>query len=175
MFWLESLIHSDVLGIAPTITHSHHKCSITFIHVYSWFTWVYFLDNKSEVFYAFKKFHALIENPFSKSIKILRFHSNEGGEGNTLLIISKVSYKIKASSIISPKTSPYTHQQNGVAKWISGSQTFVVRRLCRKNWMHLKRKIILFDVPLTPSQLIALHFVLSQRFYMKGTFHFCMW
>lgn len=36
----------------------------------------------------------------------------------------------------------------------------------------LKRKFILFDVPLTSNPLIVLHFVLSQRFYMKGTFHF---
>lgn len=44
----------------------------TFIDDYSRCTLVYFLHTKSEVFDAFKTFLKLIDNQFSKSIKILR-------------------------------------------------------------------------------------------------------
>ena len=72
------LIHTEVWGIAPYVSHSHHKYFVTFIDDYSRFTRVYFLNAKSDVFNAFKKFLALIENQFAKSIKTLRLDS--GGE-----------------------------------------------------------------------------------------------
>lgn len=37
------IIHSDVWGVAPVISHSHYKYFVTFIDDYSRFTWVYFL------------------------------------------------------------------------------------------------------------------------------------
>ena len=41
-------------------------------------TWIYFMNNKDEVFSKFKEFKALIENHTKKKIKTLR--SNNGGE-----------------------------------------------------------------------------------------------
>ena len=66
------LINTYVWGIAQYVSHSHHKYFVTFIDDHSRFTWVYFLNAKSNAFNAFKKFLALIENQFAKSIKILR-------------------------------------------------------------------------------------------------------
>lgn len=37
------LIHSDVWGIAPVISHNQYKYFVTFIDDYNQFTWVYFL------------------------------------------------------------------------------------------------------------------------------------
>jgi len=72
------VIHSDVWGISPVISHAHFKYFVTFIDDYSRFTWVYFLRSKSEVFSIFKKFLAYVETQFSTCIKILR--SDSGGE-----------------------------------------------------------------------------------------------
>jgi len=55
------IIHSDVWGPTPIISHAHYKYFVTFIDDYSRFTWVYFLRSKSEVFYVFKSFFAYIE------------------------------------------------------------------------------------------------------------------
>ena len=72
------LIHSDVWGISPVISHSLYKYFVTFIDDHIRFTWTYFLKEKSEVFDAFKTFLAYVENHFSTCIKTLC--SNSGGE-----------------------------------------------------------------------------------------------
>ena len=72
------IIHSDVWGIAPVVSHAHYKYFVTFIDDFSRFTWVYFLRAKAEVFPVFKRFLALLETQFSASIKVL--HSDSSGE-----------------------------------------------------------------------------------------------
>jgi hypothetical protein len=47
------IIHSDVWGIAPVVSHAHYKYFVTFIDDFSCFTWVYFLRAKAEVFFNF--------------------------------------------------------------------------------------------------------------------------
>jgi hypothetical protein len=54
------IIHSDVWGIAPVISHAQYKYFVTFIDDYSCFTWIYFLRTKAEVFTAFQTFLAYI-------------------------------------------------------------------------------------------------------------------
>lgn len=73
------LIHSDVWGIAPHITHGSYEYFVTFIDDFSRFTWIYLLYSKSVVLAAFKIFVTYVKNQFSKCIKILRSDS-EGGE-----------------------------------------------------------------------------------------------
>ena len=72
------MIHSDVWGISPIISHANYKYFVTFIDDYSKYTWIYFLRSKSEVFSVFKTFVAYIETQFSSNIKVLR--SDSGGE-----------------------------------------------------------------------------------------------
>ena len=72
------LVHSDVWGVAPIVSHSQYKYFVTFIDDYSRFTWVYFLHAKSEVFDVFKKFLNYVQNQFSTCIKVLR--TDSGGE-----------------------------------------------------------------------------------------------
>ena len=55
------LIHSDVWGIAPVVSHAHYKYFVTFINDFSRFTWVYFLRAKGEVISVFQRFLALLE------------------------------------------------------------------------------------------------------------------
>ena len=72
------LIHSDVWGIAPIVSHAHYKYFVAFIDDFSRFTWVYFLRAKGEVFSVFQLFLALLETQFSAIIKVLR--SDSGGK-----------------------------------------------------------------------------------------------
>ena len=72
------IIHSDVWGPSPILSHAHSKYFVTFIDDYSRFTWVYFLRSKSEVLSVFKTFLAYVETQFSTGIKVLR--SDSGGE-----------------------------------------------------------------------------------------------
>ena len=51
---------------------------LTFIDKFSRHYWVYLLKLKSEVFYQFKVFKALVENQFGMRLKILRY--DNGGE-----------------------------------------------------------------------------------------------
>ena len=55
------LIHSDVCGPMPSISLSGYEYYVTFINYSSRNTWIYFLNNESEVFKKFKEFKALIE------------------------------------------------------------------------------------------------------------------
>lgn len=52
------LIHSDLWGMAPVISHANYKYFVTFIDDYTCFTWVFFLRSNNDVFTAFKFFHA---------------------------------------------------------------------------------------------------------------------
>jgi len=55
------VIHTDVWGIAPVISHEHYKYFVIFIDDFTRFTWVYFLRSKSEVFSMFKALLSLVE------------------------------------------------------------------------------------------------------------------
>ena len=50
------LIHTDVWGIAPTLSRMGFKYYVTFIDDHCRYTWIYFLRLKSEVFKTFKNF-----------------------------------------------------------------------------------------------------------------------
>ena len=57
---------------------SQSKYALTFIDEFSKYCWVYLLKNKSEFFYLFKFFRALVENQSRRKLKILI--SDNGGE-----------------------------------------------------------------------------------------------
>ena len=71
-------IHSDIYGPFPHMSMSQDKYVLTFIDDFSRYFWAYFLKLKSEVFYHFKVFKALVENQSERKLKILRYH--DGGE-----------------------------------------------------------------------------------------------
>ena len=54
------IIHSDVWGISPIVSHACYKYFVTFIDDYNRFTWVYFLRSKAEFFSVFLSFVALL-------------------------------------------------------------------------------------------------------------------
>ena len=72
------LFHSDISGPFPHMSMSQSKYALTFIDDFSRYCWVYFLNNKSEVFDLVKVFKALVENQSRRRLNILR--SDNGGE-----------------------------------------------------------------------------------------------
>ena len=58
------MIHSDLWGMSPIISHANYKYFVIFIDDYSRFTWIYFLRSKDEVFPTFKVFHAYVQTQF---------------------------------------------------------------------------------------------------------------
>jgi len=66
------LIHSDISGMMPVNSLGGYLYYLTFTNDYSCKTWIYFLENKDEVFTSFRHFKAMIENQSMNKIKILR-------------------------------------------------------------------------------------------------------
>eukprot|EP00253_Pinus_taeda_P014195 PITA_14195 len=83
---------------------------LTFIDDFTRKTWVYFLNNKSEVFEKFRNFKELVENQSGLYIKVLR--TDRGGE-----YISKEFLRFcRENGIHKQFTARYTPQRNGVAE-----------------------------------------------------------
>ena len=104
------IIHSDVWGITPVISHTNIKYFVTFIDDHSRFTWVYLLHSKSKAFDDFQKFMAYVDNQFSTRIKV--FRSDSGGE----YMSHQFQTYLQKHGILSQRSCPYTSQQNGVAE-----------------------------------------------------------
>ena len=86
------------------------KYVLTFIDDFSRYGWVYFLKLEFEVFDHFKVFKALVENQSGRRLKILR--SDNGGE----YVKSEFINYCEDAGIQMQHDTPYTPQQNGVAK-----------------------------------------------------------
>lgn len=76
------LVHSDICGPINPSSNGGKRYIIAFIDDYSQKSWVYFLQEKSETFIAFKSYKAFIEKEASNPIKILRTE-DRGGEYNS--------------------------------------------------------------------------------------------
>ena len=94
----------------PSTSLSGYEYYVTFIDDYSRKTWIYFLNNKSEVFRKFKEFKALIENLSEKRVKTLRTY--KVGEYTS----EEFEEFCKEAGIKRELTTPYNPQHNGVAE-----------------------------------------------------------
>ncbi|MCO5614245.1 hypothetical protein L7F22_068525 [Adiantum nelumboides] len=95
----------------------------TFIDDFSWYTTVYFLKNKSQLFSYFKEYCASAQRQHDVPIQALQ--SDNGGEyvSNALLRFCK------AEGIKHQVTIPYTPQQNGVAERKNGTLVAAARAM----------------------------------------------
>ena len=73
-----ALVHSYLCGPMETVSFEKTHYFLTFIDDYSRNIWVYFLQEKSEVFSHFLEFKALVEN--KSGLKILTLRTDNGGE-----------------------------------------------------------------------------------------------
>jgi transposase InsO family protein len=117
------IIHIDVWGVSPIISHAQYKYFVTFIDDFSRFTWIYFLRSKADVFSTFQAFVVFVENQFSAHIKILR--SDSGGE----YMSKEFQEYLKNKGILSQRSCLYTPRQNGVTERKNRHLLDVVRTL----------------------------------------------
>ena len=72
------VVHTDVWGPAKTTSMGGCRFYVTFIDDHTRKVWVYFMQEKSEVFTHFQSFKAMVEKQTGRYIKCLR--SDGGGE-----------------------------------------------------------------------------------------------
>ena len=104
------LVHSYVCGPISSPSLSGHLYYVLFIDDFSRKAWIYFMKAKSETFYKFQEFKALVEDQTSRHIRALR--SDNGGyfESNAF------NEFCSDVGICRQLTVPYNPQQNGVAE-----------------------------------------------------------
>ncbi|KAJ3676869.1 hypothetical protein LUZ60_002593 [Juncus effusus] len=100
------LVHSDVWGPAPVLSHSGARYFVHFTDDYSRYTWIYFLSSKDQVPQVFNLFKAQAENLLSCSIKTLQ--TDGGTEFKPIARLHP--------SISHITTCAYTPEQNGLAE-----------------------------------------------------------
>ena len=106
------LVHINLWGPAPQNSVNGYKYYVLFVDHFTFFTWLYLLKNKSEVFSKFLIFKALVENQFSTTIKTLRSDGGGGGEYTSKDFTSYIAFHGIAHQI----SCPYTPQQNGLVE-----------------------------------------------------------
>ncbi|KAG8492349.1 hypothetical protein CXB51_009664 [Gossypium anomalum] len=104
------LVHSDICGPMKSTSLNDSKYFVLFIDDLTRFCWVYFMKHKSEVFEAFSKFKALVENQSSCKIKALR--TNNGTE----YLSERFQKLCEHAGIHHQLTTVYTPQQNRVCE-----------------------------------------------------------
>jgi transposase len=118
-------VHNVVFGTVSIPSLGKPVYYVSFIDEFSRNTWIYFLRNKSKVFYRFKEFKALVENQTEKIIKVLRMNNDGDLCGNEF----KDFYK--KCGIERHKTTPYTPQHNGVVERMN--KTLMEKARCMLN------------------------------------------
>jgi transposase InsO family protein len=100
----------DLLGPIAYISIGGNKYDLFIVDDYSRFTWVFFLQDKSETQEVLKKFLKRAQNEFDAKVKKIR--SNNG----TKFKNTQLEDFLDEEGIKHEFLAPYTPQQNGVAE-----------------------------------------------------------
>jgi histone deacetylase 1/2 len=95
---------SDVWGPTPS-SYNNHSYYVSFIEDYSEFTWIYLLENYSEVYQVFLNFQKYVERKFDR--KIITMQTDWGGD------YEKLNGFFQKVGITHDVSCPHAHQQNG--------------------------------------------------------------
>jgi transposase InsO family protein len=104
------LLHMDLFGPIAYISISGSKYCLVIVDDYSCFTWVFFLQKKSQTQETLKRFLRWAQNEFGLRIKKIR--SDNGMEFKN----SQIQGFLEEEGIKHEFSSPYTPQQNGVVE-----------------------------------------------------------
>ena len=99
------LIYTDVWEPSPICSQHGFKYYVSFLDVFSHYTWLYLMTKKSDAFNIFLQFQKYVERFFNTPIKLVQ--SNWGGEYCT------ISAFFKNCGIVHRVSCPHTHQQQG--------------------------------------------------------------
>eukprot|EP00253_Pinus_taeda_P023450 PITA_23450 len=114
----------DVWGLAQVSSLGGSRYYVTFIDDAIRKTWIYCIQNKSDVFDTFKKWKALVENKAGKRLKC--FRSDNGGE----YCRKEFDRYCLENGIRREKTVPRTPQENGVSERMN--RTIMERARCMR-------------------------------------------
>ncbi|GJY05292.1 retrovirus-related pol polyprotein from transposon TNT 1-94 [Tanacetum coccineum] len=104
------LLHMDLFGPVTPRSINHEKYTLVIVDEYSRYTWVYFLKKKSQAPKTIMPFIKRVEN--QNDIKVKQLRTNNGTEFRNSLLVNFCDEK----GISQNFPSPYTPEQNGVAK-----------------------------------------------------------
>jgi transposase InsO family protein len=104
------LLHMDLFGPTSFMSIDGNSYCLMIVDDYSRFTWVYFLQDKSNVFETFKSFSILAQNQFDFDIKKVR--SDNGSE----LKNARIDKYCDDKGIKHEFSSKYTLEQNGIVE-----------------------------------------------------------
>jgi transposase InsO family protein len=104
------LLHMDLFGPIAYKSIGGSKYCLVIVDDYSRFTWVFFLQEKSQTQETLKKFLRRAQNKFGLRIKKIR--SDNGMEFKN----SQIEGFLEEEGIKHEFSSPYTPQQNGVVE-----------------------------------------------------------
>jgi transposase InsO family protein len=104
------MLHMDLFHPIAYISIDGNKYGLVIIDDYSRFTWVFFLQDKSETQEVLKKFLKRSQNDFDAKVKKIR--SDNGSEFKN----TQVEDYLDQEGIKHEFSAPYTPQQNGMAE-----------------------------------------------------------
>jgi transposase InsO family protein len=104
------LLHMDLFGLIAYISIGGSKYCLVIVDDYSRFTWVFFLQEKSQTQETLKGFLRRAQDEFGLRIKKIR--SDNGTEFKN----SQIEGFLEEEGIKHELSSPYTPQQNGVVE-----------------------------------------------------------
>jgi transposase InsO family protein len=104
------LLHMDLFGPIAYISIGESKYCLVIVDDYSRFTWVFFLQEKSQTQDTLKRFLRRTQNEFGLRTKKIR--SDNGTDFKN----SQIKGFLEEEGIKHEFSSPYTHQQNGVVE-----------------------------------------------------------
>jgi transposase InsO family protein len=104
------MLHMKLFGPIAYISIDGNKCGLVIIDDYSRSTWMFFLQDKSEIQEVLKKFLKRAQNEFYAKVK--RIRSDNGIEFKN----TEVEDYLDEEGIEHEFSVPYTPQQNGVAE-----------------------------------------------------------
>jgi transposase InsO family protein len=104
------MLHKDLFGPIAYISIGGNKYGLVIIDDYSHFTWMFFLQDKSKTQEVLNKFMRRAQNKFDAKVKKIR------SDNSTKFKNTQVEDFLHKEGIKHEFSSPYTPQQNGVAK-----------------------------------------------------------
>jgi hypothetical protein len=104
------LLHMDLFGPVAYLSIGGSKYGLVIVDDFSRFTWVFFLQDKSETQGTLKRFLKRAQNEFELKVKKIR--SDNGSEFKNL----QVEEYLEEEGIKHEFSAPYTPQQNGVVE-----------------------------------------------------------
>jgi transposase InsO family protein len=120
---LLELLHMDLFGPIAYISIGGSKYCLVIMDDYSRFTWVFFLQEKSQTQDTLKRFLKWAQNEFRLRIKKIR--SDNGTEFKN----SQIEGFLEEEGIKHEFSSPYTPQQNGVVERMNRTLLDIARTM----------------------------------------------